>query len=522
MPPININTPGVYINELNEFPNSVEPVATAVPAFIGYTPQAAYQGKSLLNMAVKITSFKEFELFFGFPTPPKSKVSAVQYQPQYYFVTPPSGQAGNFSLQLTNYLVQPDISTIYYLYNSVKAFYNNGGQTAYIVSVGGYGVVTGVALPVSHAWVNPNVKLADLQNGLTLLTAIEDVTMYLFPEATLLSSEEYGTLINSQLVQASKLQNTMCLLDVMSGRDKLIGDPLTGITTFRNLTGTNGLDYAAAYYPFIGTTLMQNQINYTNLFGGQLKKLLPLLTQPSESNQDLETIINNATSAGNTLTVNQIHAALLTASADYASMIQYVEELSGVLPPTGAIAGMITQTDATVGVWQAPANVGLSDVTSLIADITDEQQETLTIDAVTGKSINAIRNFQGHGILVWGARTMDGNSIDWRYLNVRRTMIYIEQSCKLAARAYVFEPNNSNTWAAITAMINSFLTDVWKQGGLQGATAAEAFTVACGLGTTMTSDDILNGFLNVSVRVAVVHPAEFITITFQQQQAVSG
>ena len=101
-------------------------------------------------------------------------------------------------------------------------------------------------------------------------------------------------------------------------------------------------------------------------------------------------------------------------------------------------------------------------------------------------------------------------------------MIFLEQSCKLAAQAYVFAPNDKNTWEGVKSMIGSFLTSIWKQGGLQGATAASAFSVECGLGSTMTADDILNGFMNVTIKVAVVRPAEFIVLTFQQQQATSS
>ena len=126
------------------------------------------------------------------------------------------------------------------------------------------------------------------------------------------------------------------------------------------------------------------------------------------------------------------------------------------------------------------------------------------------------------GILVWGARTLDGNSLDWKYLPVRRTLIYLEQSCKLATHAYVFEPNDKNTWEGVKAMISSFLTTVWKEGGLQGATAADAFQVECGLGTTMTSEDILLGFLRVTVKVAVTHPAEFIVLSFVQEMPKSS
>jgi hypothetical protein len=122
---------------------------------------------------------------------------------------------------------------------------------------------------------------------------------------------------------------------------------------------------------------------------------------------------------------------------------------------------------------------------------------------------------------VWGARTLDGNSQDWRYINVRRTMIMIEQSLKLACRAYVFEPNDSNTWVTMKSMMNNFLADLWKQGALAGAIPEQAFDVQVGLGSTMTPADILAGLLLVTVKLAIVHPAEFIVITFQQQQQQS-
>jgi len=186
------------------------------------------------------------------------------------------------------------------------------------------------------------------------------------------------------------------------------------------------------------------------------------------------------------------------------------------------MAGVITTTDNEVGVWEAPANTSIVGAASLPIQLSETQQGNLNMDAVSGKSINAIRFFNGIGILIWGARTLDGNSLDWRYLPVRRIMTFLEQSCKLAAHAYIFQPNEKNTWEAVKAMIGSFLTTIWKEGGLQGAAAADAFSVDCGLGTTMTAQDILNGFMIVTVKVAVIRPAEFIILTFQQQMAVSS
>jgi phage tail sheath protein FI len=141
--------------------------------------------------------------------------------------------------------------------------------------------------------------------------------------------------------------------------------------------------------------------------------------------------------------------------------------------------------------------------------------------SLTGKSINAIRSFIGEGVLVWGARTLDGNSQDWRYINVRRTVIMMEQSVKAAAKAYVFEPNDSGTWSTVKSMIESFLYQQWKSGALVGGKPEDAFSVNVGLGDTMTGDDILNGIMRVSILIAVSRPAEFIEITFQQQMQKS-
>ena len=191
-----------------------------------------------------------------------------------------------------------------------------------------------------------------------------------------------------------------------------------------------------------------------------------------------------------------------------------------LLPPSSAMAGVYTMVDNSRGVWKAPANVSLNGVMSPAVNITHADQEDLNVHA-QGKSINAIRNFINEGTLVWGARTLDGNSLDWRYVNVRRTMIMIEQSIATAAKAFVFEDNVSKTWVTIKSMIQNFLTGVWKRGGLAGSSPADAFSVSVGLGETMTAVDILEGRMNITVLVAVTRPAEFIEITFQQQMQKS-
>ncbi len=215
-----------------------------------------------------------------------------------------------------------------------------------------------------------------------------------------------------------------------------------------------------------------------------------------------------------------INNALSIAIPEYKLVIENILKKKNLLPPAAAMAGIYTLVDSQRGVWKAPANVSVSSVVSPEVLIDYAQQEDLNAP-LQGKAICAIRPFIGLGTMVWGARTLDANSLDWRYMNVRRTMIMLEQSIKFAAKAYVFEPNVKNTWVSIESMIENFLTNLWKLGALAGAAPTDAFSVTVGLGATMTANDILEGRMNIDVRVAISHPAEFIVITFQQQQQKS-
>ncbi len=525
--PTTAKTPGVYINEVNGFPNSVVPIETAVPAFIGYTPIAEYEGKSYLNKAQKVSTFAEFKAIYMLedPAPPADPVK--QYKPEYYLVPqktkPESGDyvtiVGKF------YSILPDPTTVYYMYNAIRLFFENGGGDAFIVSIGSYGDIAGKPMDVKETHiVNPNVQLADLQKGLEPLMFEQEPTMYYCPDATLMPVAQNGTVMQEMLLQAEKMQTVVCLFDIIGGREP---DPImfeNDIKNFRNNTGSQGLKYGAAYYPFVMTTIIQaGEIDFTSLFGGDVSKLGAIINPAGNQDPVTTQLLDMMDDPkSHDMTNKQLHTALMNANKPYALIVKHVTADASILPPCGGMAGIYTINDQEKGVWHAPANVSMVGVSGLPLRLNDHQQENLNVDAISGKSVNAIRFFNGQGILVWGARTLDGNSEDWRYVSVRRTMTFIEQSVKLAARAYVFEPNDANTWAAVDAMINDFLTNVWKEGGLQGGQPADAFQVIIGLGSTMTPEDLLNGYMNVTVKVAVVRPAEFIEITFQQEMAKSG
>jgi phage tail sheath protein FI len=175
------------------------------------------------------------------------------------------------------------------------------------------------------------------------------------------------------------------------------------------------------------------------------------------------------------------------------------------VPPSGFVCGVYARTDAQQGVFKAPANqqvIGATGLERMIADTEGSALNELGIDT--------LRSFAGRGVLVWGARTVSSNS-DWKYVNVRRYMVYLEQSIKQGTQWVVFEPNGPVLWGAIRNAIANFLTTEWRRGGMQGATASQAFIVKCDA-STMTQNDIDNGRVICLVGVAAVRPAEFVIL----------
>lgn len=211
---------------------------------------------------------------------------------------------------------------------------------------------------------------------------------------------------------------------------------------------------------------------------------------------------------------------LFTKHPVFGNIVSQVTQTMVLLPPSGAIAGVYAAVDRNRGVWKAPANVSLADVSSVAVKINDQMQEDLNVTS-TGKSVNAIRVFAGKGCLVWGARTLAGNDNEWRYVPVRRFFNMAEESIGKATEPFVFEPNDRGTWVRVRAMIENFLTVQWRQGALAGATPAQAFFVKVGLGETMTAQDILEGRMIIEIGMAVVRPAEFIILRFAHKMQTS-
>jgi phage tail sheath protein FI len=343
-------------------------------------------------------------------------------------------------------------------------FFRNGGSRAYITSVGLY----------------ESTKRIDKDELLKGLAAQEneEINLLLIPEAVNIDNKEDCYELQQQmLLQAEQQENRFAILDIYDGAKDLSASV---IQDFRMGIGTNGLSYGAAYYPWLQTNITDiNEISEKNIL------------TPLPNGIDL----NDPT----------LKKKVLTA----------LKEKINQLPTAGAIAGVFALTDNQAGVWKAPANVSINSVIRPLVNIDNDQQENLNIP-LDGKAVNAIRSFPGRGILIWGARTLDGNNMDWRYVSSKRTIIMIEQTIKNAMQAFVFEPNNKNTWVSCQSMVESFLYSLWQQGALAGASPEQAYDVKIGLGITMTPQDILDGYMRMSVLVALVRPAEFIVLNFNQ------
>jgi phage tail sheath protein FI len=209
-------------------------------------------------------------------------------------------------------------------------------------------------------------------------------------------------------------------------------------------------------------------------------------------------------------------------AAIYYPRIVVSDPLSGnplAISPSGHMAGIYAQTDATRGVWKAPANVPIGGILSLETKLSKGDQDILNPEPA---NINALRDFtaQGRGLRVYGARCITSET-EWKYINVRRLFIFIEASLDQGTQWAVFEPNGPQLWNRLIQSVTAFLTTIWQQGGLMGATADQAFFVKCGY-DTMSADDRENGRLIMLVGVAPVFPAEFVIIRIGQWQGGSS
>ena len=348
----------------------------------------------------------------------------------------------------------------YLMYHGIQLYFANGGGECQVVSVG------------SHS---DAIDVDQLLAGLNALKT-EEVDLLLSTDAAQLPAQQYYRFCTAMLAQCNAAKDRFAVIDLQD---------TDTVSDFRNGIGDSSLDYGAAYTPYLISTL-------------------PFRYDDSS--------VNIAIDGGAAVTLADI-----SEDRHIHNTRKLLDKQTVTLPPGSAVAGIYARVDHQRGVWKSPANMPLAAVVRPKIKYSDEEQAPLNVDAATGKSINVIRTFGNKGTLLWGARTLDGNNGEWRYIAVRRLFIKIERDLKLIASTAITQANNSRTWAKVKTAIESYLDQLWQNGALSGTKATDAYFVQVGQDKTMTEQD-----LSIKVGVAVFRPAEFITVTFTPKSLVAS
>jgi uncharacterized protein len=545
---VQYKTPGVYVEEINSLPPAVAPVNTAIPVFIGYTGAPA--SSALHRTATRIASWSEYLSKFGQCAPTKITVNINERR----------NGAKTIGIDVTN-VDAGKVNPVFYLYYSVQLYFANGGGPCYILSVGNdvaalataptlalnssvadFLAVTRVrdikhftgglytsftstgANPVTNAQGTVNLK-----SVFEILEEFDEPTLVVIPDALAFDDAKSYLIYGDALKHCEKMQDRFAILDVprsapllwnyfasngpgVHQNSELVRTIADVDSHFRNATaapGSNELSYGAAYFPYVKSSF-GFVTNDSNIIIGSYTINNSTVETAAMGTFPTKSLADNVGLSSQTKYMSKDFNSV------YKAVKYFVDAMYLTLPPSGAIAGVYAATDHVRGVWKAPANVRLNGVIAPSIAITNDMNDSLNDDS-TGKSVNAIRNFTGRGTLVWGARTLDAIDLNWRFVNVRRTALFIEESVAEALEAFVFEPNTSNTWSKVKAMTENFLTLIWRQGGLAGAKAEDAFEVNIGLNSTMSAVDIAAGIMTLEIVLVMPRPAEVIVIRVSQK-----
>lgn len=522
--------PGVYIEEVNTGPRPIEGVSTSTAGFVGETERGT-------TRPTLVTSWSDFVRKFG------------------GYIDAPISDTNNI-----------------YLPYAVRGFFDNGGQRLYIARVCGPGATaTGNFAGAGGNTVLQAAGPGEWGNRLRILITPGSASLTL-PTASTLPARQFfrvrviyyregvpNPLVNPfDLAQAANparrepdaiedfddlsadptrqnfaqtiINNRSNLIRVLAcpGRPNEVG--------FIGLTGTAGANVPAVAQQYIGAhadpelrTGMDGlmTIRDISLMACPDEINIPALTDEllnrCETTKDRFAILNELSDGADFNAIRQ-HRDSTYGGLYYPRvrvMAPHTREGVMDIPPAGHMAGIFARTDIERGVHKAPANEVVRGIIS--RDLNGGRKPlTHTLskrehDMLNPYGVNVIRDFRSDGrdIRIWGARTMSSDAM-WKYVNVRRLFIFIEQSIDRGTQWSVFEPNTEPTWIAIRSSITNFLRTIWRNGALMGTTQEEAFFVKCDR-NTMTQDDIDNGRLICLIGVAPAKPAEFVIFRISQK-----
>ena len=506
-------SPGVYVEEVSSGAKPIEGVSTSTAGFFGPTERGPVGAKL-------VTSWLDYQRWYG------------------------------------SY-VAPDVA---YLPFAVDGFFANGGKRLFVSRVVGTDSAAATATVDGSLEVgaigpgvwgnqvevvvknNPAADEDDIKPD-----SLFDVTINYYAPADEAEEEEEGAKaptpelqeqFNGLTITPNVTNNVYTVLNSRSKLAKLTEEPTARPTV--SATGTKlagGEDGTIAATNFLGESTNPNE--RSGLAALRDIDEIAILACPDAVNgtysEATEPIVNAMVTQCETLkdrfmvtdiAFDQTEPANIRPPADttygavYYPWIQIFDLKTNrpeMIPPSGSVVGLYARTDIERGVWKAPAN---EVVRNLYAGSDGPLEVTINKgeqDILNPRGVNVIRDFRnlGRDVRVWGARTMSSDP-EWRYINVRRLFIYVEESIDQGTQWVVFEPNDPSTWTRVVASISGFLNTLWRDGGLMGDTPEQAFFVVCDR-TTMTQDDIDNGRLICNVGIAPVKPAEFVIIRIGQK-----
>ncbi len=514
-----LSYPGVYIEEIPSGVRTITGVATSITAFIG----RAWKGP--LDDAVTITSIADYERMFG----GLWRKSTMSYAVSQFFENG-GGQA-----------IIVRVATRTGGSKAVAASLNLSGGTQIFASSPG---TWGRNLKVSVDYTTRDPSDTKLFN----LTVLDD------SEIKNDSEKQGGTGIQETFLNVSTdTTSPRFVKKILEQQSQLIRAGTVGANRPNATAGVSPLATSGQDgQDLTGTIIDGNSASKQGIFALEKADLFNLLCipplTPGDSGSDipLGTWTKAATycekrrallivdaprdwtvSTGGNAATNKItgFSAIIRRNASiYFPRVKLPDPLQGgvldTFAPCGVIAGLMTRTDSTRGVWKAPAGIdaGLRGVMGLLINNTAANMTDAENGLLNPLGINCLRTFPGIGNVCWGARTLEGQDIlasEWKYVPVRRLALFLEESLFRGSKWVVFEPNDEPTWANIRLNINAFMMSLFRQGAFQGTDPKDAFYVKCDKETT-TQDDINKGIVNIEVGFAPLKPAEFVVIKFQQ------
>jgi phage tail sheath protein FI len=505
--PVHPTYPGVYIEELPSGVHTITGVATSIAAFVGWAP------KGPTNRAQLVFSWSDFNNHFG----GMDSRSVLGYAVSHFFA---NGGTQTYIVRLVDTTDTPA---------AAAATASISPMTVNALNVGAWGSNYSIAIK------NPSPGTGRFRLQVLYTPSGSPtpppVVVESFENLTTVSPDPQGRNVMDVVNNGSNF----ITVSVPSGTTTLPAD--TGTTP----TALGGGNDGTVLKP--STSAFENVLLPTSGTGGvhllDQVDLFNLLCVPGEVTASVLSTLEGYCETRRALLIADPDPTIVDPTtvtlpaisgsggnaAFYFPQVQAPDPLNQNVPrfypPCGFVAGVYAATDASRGVWKAPAGTatGLIGATGVQVPLNDAQNGLLN-----PLGVNCIRNFSVYGTVIWGARTTQGNDeigSQWKYVPIRRLALFLEESLYRGTQWVVFEPNDEPLWAQIRMNVGAFMQTLYKQGAFQGATPQRAYFVKCD-GETTTSTDQNNGIVNILVGFAPLKPAEFVIIQIQQMAGQTG